>query len=54
MQTNSLSMEHPDYSRLAARVLATKMHKTTIKSFSRWVNTYGNGLFIVSIIYPTT
>lgn len=38
-------MHHPDYSVLAARVLVSKIYKTTVKSFSRWVNTYGTGMY---------
>ena len=44
-------MQHPDYSILAGRVLATKIHKTTMKSFSSWVNAHGTGWFILLFLF---
>ena len=43
VQTNTLSVQHPDYSILAARVLVSKIHKSTLKCFSTWVRLYGTG-----------
>ncbi|KAI0698735.1 putative ribonucleoside-diphosphate reductase large chain [Earliella scabrosa] len=36
-----LSSHHPDYGVLASRLCAANLHKTTLKSFTRWVITYG-------------
>ncbi|PIL26481.1 hypothetical protein GSI_12239 [Ganoderma sinense ZZ0214-1] len=41
--SNSFTFVHPDYGILAGRLFAHRIHKATMKSFSAWVSTYGNG-----------
>lgn len=43
-------MRHPDYSILAARVLASGIYKNTQKTFSRWVSTYGSGMYACLVL----
>ena len=50
IHTNALAVEHPDYSILAARALVSNIHKATLKSFSRWVTTYGTGRLLFCLV----
>ncbi|KAI0715431.1 ribonucleotide reductase [Earliella scabrosa] len=42
MTVAGLSSHHPDYSVLASRLCVANLHKSTIKSFTRWVATYSD------------
>ena len=52
VQANSLSMLHPDYSILAARLFVARIYKVTPKSFSQWVRKYGTGASDVGLLRP--
>ena len=50
MITNLYSLHHPDYSILSGRILVDRLHRSTVKTFSEWVTTYGTGSYSIHSI----